>query len=75
MMGLRINIPASSHIISIIQQRQPRIKIYRDANGMPKGDGLVTFLKEPSVDLAIQLLDGTAFRYGLKVGPEWTWGK
>lgn len=36
---------------------------------MPKGDGLVTFLKEPSVELAIQLLDGTAFRYGMKV--EW----
>lgn len=53
--------------IATTLQRQPRIKIYQDSNGMPKGDGLVTFLKEPSVDLAVQLLDGVAFRYGLQV--------
>lgn len=29
---------------------------------MPKGDALVTYLKEPSVALAVQLLDGTPFR-------------
>lgn len=48
-------------------QRHPRIKIYRDEAGVPKGDGLVTFLKEPSVELAIQLLDGAPFRYGVDV--------
>ncbi|KAK9833990.1 hypothetical protein WJX81_001143 [Elliptochloris bilobata] len=42
---------------------RPRIKIYRDrATGMPKGDGLVTYLKEPSVALACNILDGSVFR-------------
>jgi hypothetical protein len=33
--------------------------------GVPKGDGLVTYLKEPSVLLATQLLDGVPFRDNL----------
>ena len=37
-------------IIKEGDDKRPRIKIYRDrATGMPKGDGLVTYLKEPSV--------------------------
>jgi len=31
-----------------------------------KGDGLVTYLKAPSVDLAVQIIDGTPLRDGLQ---------
>ena len=42
----------------------PRVKVYRDEDGNVKGDGLVVFLKAPSVDLAITLLDQTELRFG-----------
>ena len=55
-------------IIKEDDERKPRVKVYRDpATGRPKGDGLVTYLREPSVGLALQLLDGTPLRYGLPV--------
>lgn len=38
--------------------------MHRDDDGTGKGDGLVTYLKQPSVDLAIQILDGTPLRDG-----------
>lgn len=45
---------------------RPRVKLYRDPtrDGMLKGDGIVTFLKRPSVELALTLLDGTPLRAG-----------
>ncbi|XP_071819070.1 17S U2 SnRNP complex component HTATSF1-like [Apostichopus japonicus] len=41
---------------------KPRLKLYTDSEGNLKGDGLCTYLKRESVDLAMQLLDDYDFR-------------
>mmetsp|Transcript_12157 Transcript_12157/g.34211 ORF Transcript_12157/g.34211 Transcript_12157/m.34211 type:complete len:481 (-) Transcript_12157:70-1512(-) len=52
-------------IIKENEDRTPKIKLYTDkATGMLKGDGLVTFLREPSVELACTILDGAPLRPG-----------
>ncbi|KAK3056235.1 hypothetical protein LTR09_002742 [Extremus antarcticus] len=43
---------------------EPRIKIYVDDDGQPKGDALVVFFRPESVQLAIDMLDETEFRPG-----------
>lgn len=42
----------------------PRVKVYTDDDGRPKGDALVNYMLAPSVQLACQLLDGTWLRGG-----------
>lgn len=46
---------------------EKKIKIYKDEQGRPKGDGLVGYLKEESVTLAVDLLDGSEIRPGHKI--------
>lgn len=45
----------------------PRVKVYRNPSGVPKGDGLVCFAHEASVNLAITLHDGAQFRPNVKI--------
>ncbi len=43
----------------------PRIKIYENDDGTPKGDALIVYLCEPSVQLAIDILDESQLRPGV----------
>jgi len=43
---------------------EPRIKLYSDEAGKPKGEALVMYFKESSVELAERVMDDTEFRLG-----------
>ena len=41
---------------------KPKLKLYKNPDGTSKGDGRCCYLKTESVNLALQLLDGLAYR-------------
>lgn len=47
-----------------IDRGKPRIKLYRNEDGTPKGDALVVYFRPESVNLAVQMLDDADFRFG-----------
>ncbi|KAI7906823.1 uncharacterized protein BX663DRAFT_497709 [Cokeromyces recurvatus] len=53
-------------IMEDLDTGEPKIKLYRDGNGNLKGDALITYFKEESVSLAINLLDDSELRPGQK---------
>jgi len=42
-----------------VRTKKPKLKIYRDSDNLPKGDGLCTYIKPESVQLALTILDGS----------------
>merc|ERR1712218_164867 len=42
-----------------VRTKKPKVKIYRDEEGSPKGDGLCSYIKPESVQLALTILDGS----------------
>lgn len=47
-----------------IMTNEPRIKIYKDESGNPKGDASICYLQEASVGLALDILDDSEIRPG-----------
>ncbi|XP_078492632.1 17S U2 SnRNP complex component HTATSF1 isoform X1 [Ciona intestinalis] len=45
-------------IATNVVNQQPKLKLYTNAGGKIKGDGLCCYLKRESVELSLQLLDG-----------------
>lgn len=52
-----------------VDSGKPRIKLYTDDAGNPKGDALVVYFRPESVALAVQMLDDYDFRLG-ESGPD-----
>lgn len=51
-------------IILLGPNNLPRVKMYTDDEGTFKGEALVLYFKESSVELAVQVMDDTEFRFG-----------
>nr|XP_019009720.1 HIV Tat-specific factor 1 [Kwoniella pini CBS 10737]OCF48501.1 HIV Tat-specific factor 1 [Kwoniella pini CBS 10737] len=55
-------------VLLIDDEGEPRIKLYYDEQGKFKGEALIMYFKEGSVDLAITLLDDTELELGSGYG-------
>ncbi|WWC64146.1 uncharacterized protein I303_106754 [Kwoniella dejecticola CBS 10117] len=55
-------------VLLIDDEGEPRIKLYYDDEGRFKGEALIMYFKEGSVDLAITLLDDTELELGSGYG-------
>jgi len=42
-----------------IRTKKPKVKLYKDSENVPKGDGLCSYIKPESVQLALTILDGS----------------
>ena len=53
-----------------VESGEPRIKLYKDEAGNPKGEALVVYFRPESVQLAVDMLDDSDFMYtpGSKTG-------
>lgn len=45
-----------------VRNKKAKLKIYKDEKGIPKGDGLCTYIKHESVELALQIIDGSEYK-------------
>ena len=46
---------------------KPRVKLYTDEEGNLKGDALIVYLREESVNLALNILDESEIRRGVRI--------
>ncbi|KAJ1923378.1 hypothetical protein IWQ60_005930 [Tieghemiomyces parasiticus] len=51
-------------IMEDFETKRPKIKLYTNEDGTPKGDALITYFKPESVPLAINLMDDAPLRPG-----------
>ena len=49
---------------------QPKIKVYKDKDGVPKGDARICYANIESVEMAVEWLSGSQFREGVEVKVE-----
>ena len=45
-----------------MRNKKAKMKLYKDEKGVPKGDGLCSYIKPESVELALTILDGSDFK-------------